>query len=378
MTQPSVLARAPVRISFGGGGTDLAAYYEPYGGLVVSTTITRYTYVLARASRDRSIRIMSADYNISQTYRPGEPLPVDEPLSLPKAAIAHFAGGLRECGVDLTLAADVPPGMGLGSSSAMAVSLVHALATYLGEPVGAATAADLACRLEIERLGLPIGRQDQYASAYGGLNAITFTAGGVTVERLPLSTDLRTALGARVLLFSTGRSRHSGSILRRQQADSAAKPAVIASLHHLKALAEAMRNALCAGDLDAFGNQLDEAWQYKKRLSGAISSDSIDRWYAAARAAGAQGGKITGAGGGGFLMLCCPVERQQAVRAVLAAQGLKELAFDLDTAGAGIVPLGLSGDTLPSFAGRGFPRRPDSAPWPMSGCTGWQEGARRA
>ena len=345
-----VVVRAPVRISFGGGGTDLAAYYDRFGGLVVSAAIARYCYVVARQPADRTIRINSADYRIWETFAPGETPPVAEPLVLPKAALAWFAErshghGLCERGVDLFLSSEVPPGTGLGSSSAMAVALVRALAAYTGTPLDAAATtpaaqrevAELACWLEIERLDMPIGKQDQYASACGGLNQIEFTAGGVSVRPLAVGADVMTALGARLLLFSTGQSRDSAAILRQQRADTAAKPTVTESLHRIKALAGELGEALVAGDLDRFGQLLDLGWRQKRGLSGQVSSAAIDGWYDAARAAGALGGKITGAGGGGFLLLYCPPERQEAVRAALAGHGLRELSFDFDLAGVQVL-----------------------------------------
>lgn len=335
----AVIARAPLRISFGGGGTDLAAYYACFGGFVLSAAITRYCRVMASEPAEPGLRIRSADYRTCAIFRSAETPPVAEPLALPKAAIEWFAGyGLRERGVDLSLASDVPPGSGLGSSSAMAVGLVDVLAAYVGLPLGPAVAAELACWLEIDRLGMPIGKQDQYASALGGLNAIDFRPDGAKVTPLGLRPEVAAALSARLLLFSTGRTRDSAEILRQQRADTAGKLVVIRSLHRIKALAREMQAALLAEDLDAFGELLDLGWREKKRLSTKVSSTAIDRWYDAARAAGALGGKITGAGGGGFLLLYCPPHRQPAVRARLARCGLRELDFDFDFVGARVTP----------------------------------------
>jgi D-glycero-alpha-D-manno-heptose-7-phosphate kinase len=330
-----ITARAPVRVSFGGGGTDLPAYADVHGGYVVSAAITRYCTVTARPSADGGIRIYSFDYRLCQSYERFHIPVVEEPLSLPKAAIEYFAGyGLSEIGVDLHLASEVPPGTGLGSSSAMTVALVTALAAYLGLPSSAAAAAALASDLEIGRLGMPIGKQDQYASAYGGLNAIRFCPDGVEVRPLALGTENRSALASRLLLFSTGQSRHSSEILQTQREDSASRPAVIDSLHRLKSLAQEMCTVLEAGEFDRFGTLLDQAWHQKKQLSGRISSRDIDHWYDVAREAGALGGKITGAGGGGFLLLYCPPARQKSLRAAMATCGLSEMKFTYDRAGA--------------------------------------------
>ena len=351
---PTVVARAPLRISFGGGGTDLEAYYACHGGFVVSTAIARYCYVVVDETSDGDIRINSADYRLCESVERGAIPAVEEPLALPKAALEWFATRgrsnghgpgheLHDAGVSLFLASEVPPGTGLGSSSAMAVALLLALATRLGLAPDAAELAELAAWLEIERLEMPIGKQDQYASAFGGLNTIEFAAGGqgaVRVRPLGLRADVLAALNERLLLFATGQSRHSAQILRQQRADTGADPAVIASLHRIKALAGEICEALLREDLDHFGRLLDLGWQQKKRLSGRVSSTAIDDWYAAARAAGALGGKITGAGGGGFLLLYCPPHAQGTVRAALAGLGLRELPFDFDRAGARVLATG--------------------------------------
>lgn len=334
-----VIVRAPVRVSFAGGGTDLAAYYERFGGLVVSTSITRSCYVAATPSPDGIIRIASADYGVHVEWPFGTPPPAEPPLELPKAAVALFMErGLLPDGVSLSLASDVPPGAGLGGSSAMAVALVMALSTLCDINTTPAELAKLACALEIERLEMPIGKQDQYASAFGGLNAIEFASSGVRVDPLQITPDVREALDARLLLFWTGKSRESSGILRQQRADTKTQPGVIESLHHIKALASKIRSALEVGALDAFGRLLNDAWQEKRRLSGRVSTPAIDDIYAAACRAGALGGKITGAGGGGFLLLYCPPECQDAVRVALAHRRLREYPFALESSGVRLLP----------------------------------------
>jgi D-glycero-alpha-D-manno-heptose-7-phosphate kinase len=330
-----VIARAPVRISFGGGGTDLAAYYEQFGGFVVSAAITRYCYVIARPTTDGSVRINSSDYRIWEQFAPGTIPTVDEPLSLAKAAIEWaMQRNLLPQGADVFLSAEVPPGTGLGSSSAMSVALLHGLTAMGGQSLRPVEAAEAACALEIERLNRPIGKQDQYASALGGVNTIEFNAEGVTATSLGVSAKALVALSERLMLFATGQSRDSAVILGEQRDHTTTKPEVIEALHRIKALAYDMSEALVAEELDLFGRLLDRAWQEKRSLSGKVSSEAIDSWYDTARLAGALGGKIAGAGGGGFLLLYCPPERQAAVRAALAATQLRELAFDLDPYGA--------------------------------------------
>lgn len=359
------IVRSPVRISFGGGGTDLEAYYGRYGGFVVSAAIARYAYVAVREPGDRTIRISSADYRVWESYARGEIPTVAGPLILPKAAVASLAGsGLRERGADIFTASEVPPGTGLGSSSAMAAALVQALHAYLGQPQDPASLAENACMLEIERLDMPIGKQDQYASAFGGLNAITFSGNRVEVVPLRMPADAIAALNARLLLFSTGTSRDSANILREQRNDTTQKPMVTGVLHHIKSLALQMREALEAEDLDGFAQLLHESWEQKRQLSGRVSSGAIDGWYEMARAAGALGGKITGAGGGGFLLLYCPRERQVALRAVMAAQGLQEMPFEFDFEGTRVLqateiarPDGL--EITEHIAARAWPRGED-------------------
>jgi D-glycero-alpha-D-manno-heptose-7-phosphate kinase len=331
-----VIAHAPLRISFAGGGTDIDAYYLNYGGLVVSSAITRYCSAAVRPSSDGGIRITSADYQLSERFAPGVWPEVAQPLALPKAAIEWFIKrGLLHDGIDLSLRSDVPPGTGLGSSSAMAVALVRALAAYCALEMTTEQVAELACELEISRLSMPIGKQDQYASAFGGLNSIVFEPGVVRVQPLGLSDETLRNLNRRLLLFATGRQHNSTEILRGQRADTGRKkPVVEQALHQIKAIASDVQQALLAGELDDVGRLLDQGWQQKKQLSTAISSSAIDRWYALAREQGALGGKIVGAGGGGFLLLACVPERREAVRRVLRRHGLRELRFALEPDGA--------------------------------------------
>jgi D-glycero-alpha-D-manno-heptose-7-phosphate kinase len=216
----------------------------------------------------------------------------------------------------------------------MAVALVHALNADTGGCLATHEVAELACSLEIDYLGLPIGRQDQYASAFGGLNTIEFSTDGVTVTPLPAQRSTIRALDERLLLFATGTRRHSGTVLSQQHANVRANPASLEGLHRLKALAYEMCERLCHDDLDGFGELLHRAWLEKRQLSAGVSSPLIDSAYEAARANGALGGKIAGAGGGGFMLLYCPLPRQLAVRQALSRLGLIELPFHFDYDGA--------------------------------------------
>jgi D-glycero-alpha-D-manno-heptose-7-phosphate kinase len=326
-----LIARAPLRISLAGGGTDLPAYYEQHGGMVVSTTIDKYVYVYASANGAKPAQITSADYQIFYRHRQGLPMNWDGDLALPRAVLHEF-------GVDhslaLFLASEVPPGTGLGSSSAIAVALVQAVATGLQQRLSRQEMAELACRVELSKLRAPIGKQDQFAAAFGGLNSITFERSGVTVEPIPVAPEVREALDRRLLLFFTGATRDSAAILQEQQSASVeGRPTTVQGLHRIKELAVACRTHLMAGHLDAIGHLLDEGWRHKRRLASGITNDRIDALYAVARAHGALGGKITGAGGGGFLLLYCHEENQPSVTDALEARGLRRMDFRCEDQG---------------------------------------------
>jgi D-glycero-alpha-D-manno-heptose-7-phosphate kinase len=350
-----VIVRAPVRISFGGGGTDMSSYYTQHGGFVVSTAIARYASVMAYPRGDGEIHITSADYGQHEAFRRGDIPPVNEPLSLPKAAIARFARhGLAATGIDMLLTSEVPPGTGLGSSSAMAVALTRAIAEYTGMALTTNEIAEIACSLEIDYLGMPIGKQDQYASAFGGLNTIEFSTAGVTVTPLPLPPGTLRALDDRLMLFSTGIQRRSGSLLSRQQANMRDQPEVVEALHRIKQHAYAMCEHLSDGDLDGFGRLLHECWLEKRRLSNGVSSPAIDDCYGAARDAGALGGKITGAGGGGYLLLYVPLSVQPRVRQTLRGRGLREMPFTFDSAGVQVMNCHATSVPDPTATLKGF------------------------
>lgn len=330
-----LIARAPMRISFAGGGTDLEAYYSKYGGMVVSAAIDKYFYTVISESDSQSLQLISANYGTFHLQEAVQDLVWDGNLALPKAVIDHF--GLPP-GHEVFLASEIPPGTGLGSSSAAAVCLSLALAAKQGRPVSRHELSELASHLEIERLGMPIGKQDQYASAFGGLNVITFTAEGTTVEPLRLSPERTRELEGHLMLFFMGSSRSSSTILRQQRESTRrGERVVLKSLHAIKEMALEMRVELERGDLAAVGWLLDRGWEMKKRLAPAVTNESIDESYRVARDAGALGGKVTGAGGGGFLLLCCPPERQPEVARRLGERGLHQMRFHFDSLGAHIL-----------------------------------------
>ncbi|MCC7369108.1 MAG: GHMP kinase [Chloroflexi bacterium] len=326
-----LIARAPLRISLAGGGTDLPAYYEEHGGLVISTTIDKFVYARVASNASRSAQIVSADYQTSYLHGRGTPMCWDGDLSLPRAVLHEM--DLHD-GVSVFLASEVPPGTGLGSSSAMAVALVQVLAMYRDAPLTRQQVADLACRIEIEKLSAPIGKQDQYAAAFGGLNAIQFERGGVKVEPVRTPPGLLDRLSRRLVLFFTGTARSSATILRAQQAASASgDPQALAGLHQIRGLATVCRGLLEQGDVDAIGELLHEGWMRKRSLTSGITTGQIDELYDTALAHGALGGKITGAGGGGFLLLYCRQGRKADVISAMTARGLRQMDFCFEPRG---------------------------------------------
>lgn len=345
-----LIARAPVRISFAGGGTDLPDFYREHGGLVVSTTIDKHFYVIANLNGLDSVQITSSDYGAFFRQRRGEPLLWDGDLALPRALLHQFG---IDSGIALFLASEVPPGTGLGSSSTVSVALAKALGALCGLKLTNAQLAELASYVEIEKLGMPIGRQDQYAAAFGGLNAIRFSRDGVTVEPVQVAPDVRRTLERRTMLFFTRASRRASSILKDQQAATRDADAyVVSGLRDIRAMAEQTLAFLRAGELTGFGKLLHESWQVKKGLAKGISNSNIDDWYELARSHGAIGGKIAGAGGGGFLMLYCEEPYQEAVTTALEAKGLVRMDFHFERGGALILM-----DAMPRSHPIGRPER---------------------
>lgn len=330
-----LIARAPMRISFGGGGTDLEAYYAKYGGLVISTAINKYFYAVITTDESDDLQVISADYRSLFRHSPYNDLFWNGDLSLPKAILHHF--GIRR-GINLFVASEVPPGTGLGSSSAAAVTMVRAISTLVEQPMTKQQVAELASYIEITKMGMPIGKQDQYAAAFGGLNKITFTSDGVTVEAVKMAPDARRTLEKRLMLFFTGSSRESTSILKHQRKSTQEQDeSVLKALHNIKQVAVDVQACLEKGDLDEFARLLHYAWQEKRRLAPGLSTGFIDECYSLALAHGASAGKITGAGGGGFLLLYCHEESQEAVTKALEERDLKRMNFRFDHQGATVV-----------------------------------------
>jgi D-glycero-alpha-D-manno-heptose-7-phosphate kinase len=330
-----LIARAPARVSFAGGGTDFESYYAKFGGLVVSAAIDKHFYVFLTVNRRDDIQIMSSDYQTFYRQNAGEEMLWDGDLALPRAVLSHF--DIRE-GLSMFLASQVPPGTGLGSSSTVTVAIIKAVSSLLNLGLSKREIAELACTVEIDKLEMPIGKQDQYAAAYGGINAITFSRDGIQIEPLMLSPQTLEGLESDILLFYTGEARESARMLSAQNnAVRTGDPGVLESLHAIKGMAFDMRRSLEAGRLSVFGEILDASWQCKKRLAAGISTPQIDEYYETARAHGAIGGKITGAGGGGFLMLYCCRGAGPRVTKALEQMGLRRMDFSVDFDGARIL-----------------------------------------
>jgi D-glycero-alpha-D-manno-heptose-7-phosphate kinase len=332
-----LIVRSPVRISFAGGGTDLPAYYEQFGGAVLSTAINKYFYTILCKRSDGRIQVISSDLRVFETWHDIANMDVrGSGLEIPLAILKDLASDIS---VDLFLSSEIPPGTGLGSSASVCVNILKTLTTYLNRPLSKYDLAERAFHITRDVLGRHVGRQDEFAAAFGGLNFITFRSDGLTeVQPVDLDPGLLRELQSNLMLFFTGSAHHSWTILQEQEKSirSPRGPAVEA-LHQVRDLADRMLSALRRGNLNLFGSLLDEGWQAKKRISGRISNPKIDHLYELARRSGALGGKITGAGGGGFLLLYCEPERHQVVRSVLRAEGVQEMAFALDTNGTQVI-----------------------------------------
>lgn len=328
-----LIVRSPVRISFAGGGTDLPAYYQRFGGAVLSTTINKYFYTILCKRRDERIQVISSDLRVFETWSDITSMDIrGSGLEIPLAVLKDLGCHVS---VDLFLSSEIPPGTGLGSSASVCVNILKTLTTYLNRPLSKYDLAERAFYIARDVLGHHVGRQDEFASAFGGLNFITFGKDGLTeVHPLDLDPPLLHELESNLMLFFTGSAHHSWTILEEQEKSTKSETGpAIEALHEMRALANRMLVALQSGDLDLFGSLLDEGWQAKKRISGRISNPRIDHLYDLARCNGASGGKITGAGGGGFLLLYCTPDVQKAVRSALENEGIQEMAFAFDHKG---------------------------------------------
>ncbi|MBA3045374.1 MAG: GHMP kinase [Candidatus Thermoplasmatota archaeon] len=332
----TIISRSPVRISFGGGGTDLASYYEKYGGVVVSAAINKYFYTILEIRLDDRIQIISSDLQLNQTVSDAYHLKFGEGLDIPVAVLKHFN---VQRGLNLFMASEIPPGTGLGSSGAVTVNIINTINALERLKLTKQDMAELAYKIEFQELGLPIGKQDEYASAFGGVNFIKFnTDGTAEVEPLNIPREVRVRMESDVMLFFTGRTRESSKILKSQDKSTKDESGgVVDSLHSIKKLAFEVKKAIESGDLVEFGKLLDISWQAKKNLATGITNPRVDKIYDLAKQNGALGGKLTGAGGGGYIMLYCEKAYQKAVTKALLKEGLSPLDFHFDKKGASII-----------------------------------------
>jgi D-glycero-alpha-D-manno-heptose-7-phosphate kinase len=322
-----IITQTPLRISFAGGGTDFPDYYNKSGGAVLSSAIDKYIYVIVKQRFDRKIRV---GYTLTEMVDSVDELEHELAReALRKVGIEH--------GVEISTMADIPSeGSGLGSSSAVTVGLLHALYAFRGQLVTPERLAEEACEIEIDVLKKPIGKQDQYIAAFGGLRQIDFHANNsVSVQWIPIPEEQRRWFGESLLLFYTGVTRKADKILSVQQENINAKRAVLDTMRgQVAEVATALQNQ----QRQEIGTILNTAWEQKKQLATAISNPEIDAMYKCALSAGALGGKVAGAGGGGFLLLYCPPEKQPEVRRALAEKHeMRELPFALERDGTKVI-----------------------------------------
>lgn len=323
-----IISRTPFRVSLAGGGSDLAAYYRQRPGNVVTMAINRYMYVTVNRRFDDSIRV---------SYTRTEIVDRVDDLHHDLIRESMKMTGLTR-GLEITTIADLPAGIGLGSSSTLTVGVLNALYAMKGEWRPQDELARRACEIEIEVLGKPIGKQDQYIAAFGGLQDIRFMPdGSVSVHPVVCASGVRERLAGNLMLFFTGMHRDAGSVLgeaRRRLESRADSRAVVDGL---VATAGTAREALMSGDVNRLGRLLDDSWRLKKQMAANVSNGRLDAIYDAARHAGADGGKISGAGAGGCLLLFVRQRKQRAVREAMRAAGLREVAFSLEPEGTRIV-----------------------------------------
>ena len=319
-----IITRTPLRITLGGGGTDLPSYYERFGGVVISAAIDQHIYISSNAT-------FTPDYFLkySALERVERAADIDHPI-MREVLLTHDI----EPSVEIVSMADIPSGTGLGSSGSFTVGLLQAIYAMKRDHVGAATVAAEACDIEIERLGRPVGKQDQYVAAFGGLKIYHFEPdGGVSVSPLQISDATFHDLEDHLLMFFTGYSRAADKVLEEQRAKSTADdPAMIDNLHYVKKLGLQTQVALENGDCEGFAALMHEHWEHKKKRSSVMSNPNIDRWYELGRENGALGGKLVGAGAGGFLLFYTREPRR--LRTVMAAEGLAEVRFRFDNDGS--------------------------------------------
>jgi D-glycero-alpha-D-manno-heptose-7-phosphate kinase len=330
-------SKAPLRISFAGGGTDVSPYADERGGLVLNATVDKYAYASLRVTDDQQITIKSLDYHTIAKFDLDQPLVYNGQLDLVKAAIRRLNGPTQQgakSGFELYLHTDAPPGSGLGSSSAVVVTIIGAFKQWLRLPLTDYEIASLAYQIERIDLGIKGGCQDQYAAAFGGFNLMEFYGDRVVVNPLRISNDILNELHYSLMLFYTGGTRLSANIIEDQtQGFVKRQEEVVAAMDQIKQLASQTKNALLQGRLEDFGDLLHQSWVNKKKMATRISNPRIDEIYVEARRLGALGGKISGAGGGGYMFLYCPFETQSAIAERLEALGARRVDFSFEKNG---------------------------------------------
>lgn len=319
-----IFTRAPLRISLGGGGTDLPSYYEQHGGFLVSGAIDKYVYMLTHTVFQKRYRMKYSELEEVDT-----PQEIRHPI-LRESIIKHWRGNPLE----IASVADVPAGTGMGSSGAYTVCLLKALAMAKRTSITAGSLAEAACDIEINVLQEPVGKQDQYVSAHGGICAYTFHQDGtVDVEPLELDEATLRKLRNNLLLFYTGEARSASAILSHQVEQTQKSDAeMVENLHRTKEMGYRFRDLLLAGDLEAYAELMHEHWENKRKRSPGMGNERIDTLYTLARRSGCLGGKLVGAGGGGFLLVYA--QRPEDTRQAMAAAHATELAFDFEFQGA--------------------------------------------
>ena len=329
-----VRARAPLRLSFGGGGTDVSPYADTRGGCVLNATISRYVYGTLVPKSERSIGFRSFDYGTLVYWTEEAHFRFDGQMDLAKAVLKRLElDKFRTEGFDLFIHADAPPNSGLGSSSTFTVALIGLFRELLGLPITSGGMAKLAYDIERNDVGIKGGRQDQFAAAFGGFNFMEFHGEEVIVTPLRLSEFVINELEYNLLLCYIG-SRETQPIIENQMENTKAENAEpLAAMDKTKEIAIEMKGALLGGDLDRFGEMLHESWVHKKKTAPGITTARIDELYAEAQKAGAIGGKITGAGGGGHLLLYCPFNKRHIVRERLSEMGTRATDFRFDASG---------------------------------------------
>jgi len=328
-----IRSKAPLRISFVGGGTDVPPYVEERGGVVLSATIDKYAYGSLRLRDDRDITVQSLDYDIVAKYHLDDDLQYDGELDLVKAVIKNMSNG-RKQGLDFFIHSDAPPGSGLGSSSTMVVALIGLIKHWQRLPLTNYEIAELAYRIERKDLGIQGGMQDQYAAVFGGFNFMEFGPAAVIVNPLRVGIESINELEYNLLLCYTGRTRLSANIITTQVgAYVRGEAEVLSAMDELKKITIEMKNALLQGRLTDFGLLLHEAWINKKKMARQITNSTIDTLYDAARKHGALGGKILGAGGGGYLLLYCEFDKKHIVAEELEKLGGQFVEFTFEHRG---------------------------------------------